>query len=301
MQDHADSTDSRDANIEDADTERLESIRRDLAVWSLKMTTEAGSGHPSSSLSASHVVTALYFGGLMNIDPEDPDDPDRDRFIMSKGHGVPIQYAALAERGYFPTGWLMSLREIGSPLEGHPNMRRVPGIEASTGSLGQGLSIGLGQALAARMTGRDYQVFVMTGDGEVNEGQVWEAVMTADKYAVGNLVAIVDRNDYQQTGAADEVMPLDPLVTRFEAFGWRVLPIDGHDWREVLTALKEARDHTGGPVVVIADTVKGYGVSEIVSEDGNKFHGVPVKPDHLDQAIADVRQNAMTVYPSAGS
>jgi transketolase len=270
------------------DIEQLETIRRELAVWSLQMTTRAGSGHPSTSLSASHIVTALYFGGILKVDPEDPEDPDRDRFIMSKGHGVPILYAALAERGYFPSGWLLSLREIGSPLEGHPNMRRVPGIEASTGSLGQGLSLGLGQALAARVTGNDYNVFVMTGDGELDQGQVWEAAAAAAKYDVSNLVAIVDRNGYQQTGAAADVLPLEPLADKWRAFGWEVARIDGHDWEAVLSALRTARAYDRGPFCVIADTVKGYGVSVIEGDPGNKFHGVPLKPEQLDQAIDEV-------------
>jgi transketolase len=267
------------------DIAALEAMRRRLAAWSIRMTTQAESGHPSSSLSASHIVTALYFGGCMALDPADPTDPDRDRFIMSKGHGVPIQYAALAERGYFPTGWLMTLREIGSPLEGHPNMRRVPGIEASTGSLGQGLSIGLGQALAARVTGRSYMVYVLTGDGELNEGQVWEAATAAAKYQVANLVAIVDRNGYQQTGASDDVLPLDPLAAKWQACGWTVREIDGHDWGAVLAALDDARA-ADGPFVILARTVKGYGVALIEQDRGNKFHGVPLTPEQAERAIA---------------
>src|SRR5271165_3525684 len=174
---------------------RAKSLRQDI----LKMTTEAGSGHPSSSLSAVEIVTALYFGGFLRHDPKNPHWPDRDRFILSKGHAAPVLYAALAQAGYFPHDEIMTLRKLDSPLEGHPNMRRLAGVEASTGSLGQGLSIGVGQALAARLDKRDSRIYVMLGDGELDEGQVWEAAMSAHKFKLENLTAIVDQNGYQQT------------------------------------------------------------------------------------------------------
>lgn len=270
------------------DLAALEAMRKRLAIWSIRMTTAAGSGHPSSCLSASHLVTALYFGGYLRIDPAEPHWPDRDRFILSKGHAAPILYAALAERGVFSTDLLMTLRQIGSPVEGHPNARRLPGVEASTGSLGQGLSLGLGMALAARVQKRAYSVFVLTGDGEIDEGQVWEAAMAAGKYEVDNLVAIVDRNHYQQTGPGDEVMPLAPLAGKWAAQGWAVFETDGHDWAAVLDALDQATQVKGRPAVIIAETQKGYGVSQILEDPGNKFHGVPLKPAEAERAIAEI-------------
>lgn len=270
------------------DTDTLEGIRRRLAVWSIRMTTAAGSGHPSTCLSASHLVTALYFGDVLRYDVARPDWPDRDRFVLSKGHGAPILYAALAERGAFPTARLMDLRTIGSPLEGHPNARRLPWVEASTGSLGQGLSLGLGMALAARVQGRGFRTFVLTGDGEIDEGQVWEAAMAAAKYATDNLVAIVDRNGMQQTGASDAVLPLEPLADKWRAFGWATFEIDGHDWGAIFDALDAAVAVEGRPAVIIARTVKGYGVSQIEADPGNKFHGVPLKPDEAERAIREI-------------
>ena len=265
----------------------LEAIRRKLAISSIRATTKAGSGHPSTCLSASHLVTALYFGGVMHYDPARPDWPGRDRFVLSKGHAAPSLYAALAEAGVIDHD-PMSLRAIGSPLEGHPNARKVAGVEASTGSLGQGLSLALGMALAARLDGHDSRVFALLGDGEVDEGQVWEAAMAAAKYDVDSLVAIVDRNGYQQMGDAHKVMPLDPLPSKWEAFGWRAIEIDGHDWPVVLGALQEARERSGRPTVVIAHTQKGYGVSRILQDPGNKFHGVPLKADEAEAAIQEI-------------
>lgn len=272
----------------EVDTATLEAMRRRLAVWSIRMTTAARSGHPSTCLSAAHVLTALYFGGVLRFDPSRPDWPDRDRFVLSKGHGAPILYAVLAERGVFPTAWLMDLRRIGQPLEGHPNMRRVPGVEASTGSLGQGLSLGLGMALAARVQQRDFRVFVLTGDGEQDEGQLWEAAMAAAKFGADNLIAIVDRNGYQQTGPTDTVMPLDPLAAKWQAFGWATIEIDGHDWDQVLGALHEARSVRGRPCVILARTLKGYGVTQILEDPGNKYHGVPLGPEDAERAIREV-------------
>jgi len=192
----------------------------------LEMTTKAGSGHPSSSLSAIDILTVLFFGAVMRFNPEYPDWPERDRFILSKGHGVPALYAVLAEAGYFDAAQLGTLRQLGSPLEGHPNMRVLPGVEASTGSLGQGLSIGLGHALAARTDGRSYRVYVLIGDGESDEGQIWEAAMATAKFQTDNLTAILDYNKYQQTGSVNKVMPsLEPLVDKWVAFGWDVFEI----------------------------------------------------------------------------
>ncbi len=270
------------------ETARLEEIRKRLAIWSIRMTTKAASGHPSSCLSASHLVTALYFGDIMRYDAANPDWPQRDRFVLSKGHAAPILYAALAEAGTIEENRLMSLREIGSALEGHPNTRRLPGVEASTGSLGQGLSISLGMAMGQRLDGAGARTFVVMGDGEVDEGQVWEAVMAGAKYGVDNLIAMVDRNDFQQMGAADSVLPLDPMALKFAAFGWRVMDIDGHDWKAVLGALREAKVADGRPTLIVAHTKKGYGVTRILEDPGNKFHGVPLSPDEAETAIQEI-------------
>lgn len=266
--------------------EKARLIRRHI----ITTTTAAGSGHPSSALSAAEIVVALYFGGVLRHDPSRPDWPERDRFILSKGHGCPVLYAVLAERGYFPLEWLSTLRQIGSPLEGHPNMLRLPGLEASTGSLGQGLSIGLGHALAARLDGRDYRVYVLIGDGECDEGQVWEAAMGANKYKVDNLTAIIDYNRYQQTGYVPEVMPLEPLKEKWRAFGWQAVEIDGHDFQALFKAFEEAKATKGQPTVIIAHTVKGKGVSLIEKDRGNKFHGVPLTPEQAEVALKEIEE-----------
>ena len=269
----------------------LTRVAQGLAVATIESTTRAGSGHPSSGLSALEIVTSLYFGGVLRHDPKRPDWPDRDRFVLSKGHGCPVLYAALAERGYFPKDWLNSLRQLGAPLEGHPNIVKVPGLEASTGSLGQGLSIALGIALAARLDGRDYRVYALIGDGESDEGQVWEAAMTAAKYRVENLTAIVDRNQYQQTGATEEVMPaLEPLADKWRAFGWHALEVDGHSYDALFDAFDEVRAVRGKPQAIIARTVKGHRVSLIEEDPGNKFHGIPLKPEEAEEAIRELQE-----------
>lgn len=256
-------------------------LRRDI----ITSTTTAGSGHPTSSMSAVEIATALYFGGVLRYDPRNPNWPERDRFILSKGHAAPLLYAVLAHAGYFPTDMLPTLRKLGSPLEGHPNRRRLPGLEASTGSLGQGLSIGLGAALAAKIDGLPYRVYVLTGDGEVGEGQVWEAVMAAYKYKVDNLVAIVDQNGYQQTGPTAEVLDLKPLVPKFEAFGWHAQEINGHDLGEVLAAFDKAKQTKGRPSAIIARTVKGYPIQDLLAGDPN-HHGKPLTREEAEKALA---------------
>ncbi|MFQ5944812.1 MAG: transketolase [Anaerolineae bacterium] len=269
----------------------LTQVAKGLGMVTIESTSRAGSGHPSSGLSALEIVTSLYFGGVLRHDPQRPDWPDRDRFVLSKGHGCPVLYAALAERGYFPRDWVNSLRRLDAPLEGHPNMLKVPGLEASTGSLGQGLSIALGIALAARFDGRDYRVYALIGDGESDEGQVWEAAMTAAKYKVENLTAIVDRNLYQQTGATEEVMPaLEPLADKWSAFGWHVLEVDGHDYEALFAAFEEVRNISAQPQVIIARTVKGHRVSLIEEDPGNKFHGIPLKPEEAEEAIRELQE-----------
>ncbi len=263
--------------------EKAKILRRHI----VRMTTEAGSGHPTSSLSAVEVVTALYFGGFLKHDPQNPGWPQRDRFILSKGHAVPVLYAALAECGYFPVDQLWTLRKLGSPLEGHPNMKRLPGIEASTGSLGQGLSIGVGHALACRLNGYDSHVFVLLGDGEVGEGQVWEAFAAAAKYKLGNLTAIVDQNQFQQTGATQEVLDLTPLDEKVRAFGWHVQTINGNSMEEVVKALQTAKETTDRPTAIIAQTQKGFGILPVLEELGDvNYHGKALPPDAAEKALS---------------
>ncbi|QDU41392.1 Transketolase 2 [Maioricimonas rarisocia] len=263
--------------------ERANAIRKLI----VRITTEAGSGHPSSSLSATEVVTALYFGGFMNYDPNQPKDPKRDRFILSKGHACPVLYSAMAEAGYFPTEEIMTLRKLGSPYEGHPNMKRLKGIEASTGSLGQGLSIGIGHALASQMDNLGFNVFVMLGDGEMGEGQVWEAISCAAKYKLGNLTAIIDQNGYQQTGATSEVLDLTEFQPKIEAFGWHVQTIEGNDMESVVAALTAAAEVKDRPKAIVSKTRKGYGILEVLEKEGDlNFHGKPLPPDLAEKALA---------------
>ena len=265
----------------------LEDVARQLRKDIVTATTAAASGHPSSSLSMVEILATLFFGGVLRYDPNNPKDPDRDRFILSKGHGAPALYAVLAEAGYFPRADLLSLRKMGSPLEGHPNMCRLPGVEASTGSLGQGLSIGIGHALAARIDGRDFRVYVVQGDGETQEGQVWEAAMYAGNHGLDNLTLIIDRNRYQQTDAVAEVQPLDPLDAKLEAFGWNVKEIDGHSLDEVAAALTWAQESGGKPRAIIANTVKGKGVALLEAKQGG-WHGKPVPPDEEAKALEEI-------------
>jgi transketolase len=261
--------------------DRATTIRRHI----VEMLAEAGSGHPGGSLSAVEVVTALYFGGFLRYDPRNPEWPDRDRFILSKGHGVPVQYAALAEAGFFPVSELSTLRKIDSRLQGHPVLGATPGIEASTGSLGQGLSIGLGMALAAKLTGRDYRVYVLLGDGECQEGQVWEAAMAAGHMRPENLVAIVDYNKYQLDGAVADIVGLEPFAEKWRSMQWRVREIDGHSFPEVVEGLTWATEQ-GGPACLIAHTIKGKGVSFMEGE--NAYHGVAPTEEELAKALAEL-------------
>ena len=257
-------------------------LRRDI----VQMTTTAGSGHPSSSLSAIDILVALYCGGVLRHDPTRPQWPDRDRFILSKGHAAPALYAILAERGYFPHEQLSTLRRIGSPLEGHPNMRRLPGVEASTGSLGQGLSIGLGHALAGRVDGRDYRTYVMTGDGEMDEGQVWEALMAAAHLRVDRLTLIVDHNKAQQSNLLERVLDYRPLAEKLRAFHWYVEEIDGHDIGTILGTLERARAVRGRPQAIVAHTVKGKGISWV--EADWSYHGKALTKEELPRALAEL-------------
>jgi len=261
--------------------ERARRIRRHI----LEMLHAAASGHPGGSLSAVEIVTALYFGGVLRYRPDEPEWPDRDRFILSKGHGVPVQYAALAEAGVLPVAELRTLRRIDSRLQGHPVVGITPGIEAATGSLGQGLSIGLGMAWAAKRTGRGFRVYVLLGDGECQEGQVWEAALAAGHHQLDNLVAIVDYNKFQLDGAIADIMDLEPFAAKWQAMGWQTREIDGHDLAQVLAAFEWAR-RTAGPACIIAHTIKGKGVSFM--EGDNAYHGVAPNDDELTRALAEL-------------
>ncbi|MDQ7790045.1 MAG: transketolase [Clostridia bacterium] len=253
----------------------------------VNMICAAGSGHPGGSLSAADIVGALYFGG-MRIDPARPDWPDRDRFVLSKGHAAPVLYAALAERGYFPVEDLVSLRKLGSPLQGHPDMNKLKGVEMSTGSLGQGLSVANGMAMAAKIDGKDFRVFVLLGDGELQEGQVWEAAMAAAHYGLDNVTAFVDFNGLQIDGPVTEVMSPLPIADKWLAFGWHVIEIDGHDIEQVFRAIEESRTVEGRPTAVIANTIKGKGVSFM--ESVVDWHGVAPKEEQRNQALAELTE-----------
>lgn len=251
----------------------------------VSMVHHAQSGHCGGSLSAADIVAALYFD-IMRVDPRRPGMPDRDRFVLSKGHAGPVLYAALALRGYFPPEELMTLRQNDSRLQGHPVSSYLPGVDATTGSLGMGFAQAVGMALEARLCGSGHRVFTLLGDGELNEGVVWETCGTAAKYKLDRLIAVVDRNNLQNDGKADDVMPMEPIDRKFEAFNWRVIKIDGHDTAAVLTALEEASIPAGRPTCIIARTIKGKGVSFM--EDRREWHGKPPSDDELARACKEI-------------
>lgn len=260
----------------------LAATARHLRVEILKMLNSARSGHTGGSLSAIDVLTVLYFH-QMRHDPGKPDWDERDRFVLSKGHAAPALYACLAEAGYFSPDDLKSLRRLGSHLQGHPDMNKTPGVEVCTGSLGQGFSQAVGLALAGRMAGRSARTFVMLGDGELQEGQVWEAAMAAAHYRLDNLCAVVDWNGLQIDGDVDKVMQVTPIGPKFLAFNWHVLEVDGHDLDAIARALDEADRTAGQPTVIIARTVKGKGVP--IFEHKASYHGVPPSDAELSQAL----------------
>jgi transketolase len=253
----------------------------------IDMICTAAAGHPGGSLSAADVVTALYFR-IMRLDPQNPDWPDRDRFILSKGHACPVWYAALAERGYFDKSHLKTLRQMGSILQGHPDMRKTPGIDMTAGSLGHGLSAGLGMALSGKLQQKDYHVFVIIGDGESQEGSIWEASMAAPNFKLDNLTAILDYNHLQNDYSVEDIMPIHPAVDKWLAFGWHVLDIDGHDMAQVVAALEEAKSHKGKPTMIVANTVKGKGVSYM--ENVCEWHGRAPCQEEADQALEELRR-----------
>ena len=261
-----------------------------MRVNIIKMLHEAGSGHPGGSLSAADIVATLYFGGVMNVNPDDPSDPSRDRFILCKGHAAPVLYAALAELGYIPEEELLTLRKLHSRLQGHPDSKKLPGVEACTGSLGQGLSIAAGLALGLRLNAggaAPQRVYALMGDGEIEEGQVWEAAMFAAHYGLDNLVAIVDNNTLQIDGDVREVVGLRAIPEKFRAFGWEVLEVDGHDVEALLEAFATAQGASGKPVCIVASTVKGKGVSFMENQAG--WHGKAPNDEQAQQAIAELK------------
>lgn len=274
-------------NVTTMDLELLKANAKAIRRYIIQITTEAGSGHPSSSLSAVEVVTALYFGGFLRHNKANPRDPKRDRFILSKGHAVPVLYATLCQAGYYTFEQIMTLRKIGSPFEGHPNMKRLDTMEASTGSLGQGLSLGIGHALACRLDNLDSHTYVMMGDGEMAEGQVWEAIAAAEKFKLGNLTAIVDQNGFQQTGSTTDVLDLKPFASKFEAFGWHTQVIQGNTMEAVVEALAKSRSITDRPTVIVSQTKKGFGILPILEQAGDmNYHGKPLSKDLAEKALA---------------
>lgn len=261
--------------------ETARTIRQDI----IEMLAESNSGHPGGSLSAVEILTALYFSE-MNVNPDDPHCEDRDRFVLSKGHAAPVLYSTLAEKGYFEKKHLNTLRKLGSILQGHPNMNDTPGVDMSTGSLGQGLSAANGMALAGKLDKKDYRVFVMLGDGELEEGQVWEAAMTSAHYKLDNVTAFVDHNRLQIDGPIEKVMNPEPVADKFAAFGWHVISIDGHSFEEIFKAIDEAKTVKGKPTMIVANTVKGKGVSFMENQAG--WHGTAPNKEQRDQAIKEL-------------
>lgn len=260
-------------------------LRQDI----ITMLVPAKSGHPGGSLSATDIIATLYFHE-MRINPKDPQWPDRDRFVLSKGHAAPALYAALAEKGFFPKEELLGLRQTGRMLQGHPDMKRVPGVDMSSGSLGQGLSIANGMALAGKMDNKDYRVYVVLGDGEMGEGQVWEAAMASAHYQLDNITAVLDCNGLQIDGSTDQVMSSSPLFDKWRAFGWHVIRVDGHDLEGLLAAFAEAKATKGRPTLLLAKTTKGKGVSFMENQVG--WHGNAPSAEQAEQALAELREEA---------
>jgi transketolase len=266
-------------------TVKLTNIAQDIRFNVIDMVYKAQSGHISPGLGAADIMATLFFD-TMHIDPQYPEIEDRDRFVLSKGHSCPVLYATLALRGYFPVDELKTLRQLGSRLQGHPVAGYLPGIEATTGSLGMGASQAVGMALEGRMLHKDYNIWALLGDGEINEGLIWEAAMGAAKYKLGNLVFIVDRNNLQTDGTCDVVMPMEPIDKKFEAFNWKVIKVDGHNIQDLRAAFDAAQEYKLGPVCIIAKTIKGKGVSFM--ENTTEWHAKPPNDEQYAQAIAEV-------------
>jgi transketolase len=265
--------------------QQLREIARQMRRDIISMLAEAGSGHPGGSLSAVEILAYLYFREL-RVDPQNPAWSDRDRFVLSKGHAAPALYTALAARGFFPREELLTVRKINCRLQGHPDMKKVPGIDMSTGSLGQGISAAVGMGLAGKLDKKDYRVFALLGDGEIEEGQVWEAAMAAAHYKVDNLIAFLDHNGLQIDGPITEVMSPEPMEDKFRAFGWHVERVNGHSFTEIAAALEAAKKVQGKPKMIIADTVKGKGVSFMENELG--WHGNAPSKEQAEKALAEL-------------
>ena len=261
--------------------EQAKQIRRDIVT----MVGAAKSGHPGGSLSAAEILTYLYFEE-MNVKTEDPKWADRDRFVLSKGHAAPVLYATLAHKGFFPVEELSTLRKLGSHLQGHPDMKKVPGVDMSTGSLGTGISTAVGMALACKLDKKDNYIYTVLGDGEIQEGQVWEAAMSAAHYKLDNLIAFVDNNGLQIDGDIDLVLSPNPIDAKFAAFGWHVQVIDGHDFQQIADAVAAAKAETGKPSVIVAKTVKGKGVSYMENQAG--WHGSAPNAEQVAQAMEEL-------------
>lgn len=267
------------------DYKELKVATRKIRENIVTMIHSANSGHPGGSLSAVEILTALYFEE-MNIDPKNPKKDDRDRFVLSKGHAAPVLYATLAEKGYFDKSELTSLRKINSMLQGHPDMKGIPGVEMSTGSLGQGFSVACGMAMASKLDDAPWRVYALLGDGEVQEGIVWEAAMSAAHYKLDNLVAFLDYNGLQIDGETEKVMNINPIVDKFKAFGWNVVEIDGHDFDQIFAVLDVAKETVGKPTMVIAKTIKGKGVSFMEHAAG--WHGTAPSDDDVRKALEEL-------------
>ena len=266
-------------------TAKLEEMAKKLRRHVITMIATAGSGHPGGSLSAADIITALYFK-VMRYNPEDTQWPDRDRFILSKGHAAPILYAALAEAGYFPVAELATLRKLDSRLQGHTDRKFTPGVEMSAGSLGMGLSFAVGTALAARLNSKEYRTYVMLSDGECEEGQTWEAALSAAHFKLNNLVAIIDYNGIQLSGWTRDIMNLEPFTQKWQAFGWHTIDIDGHDFDQILSACQGTEKIKDKPTVIIAHTIKGKGVSFM--ENNAAFHGKAPNREEADRALKEL-------------
>ena len=265
--------------------DELKSISKEIRKDIVKMLTESASGHPGGSLSATDIMTVLFFKE-MNLDPNNEKDPNRDRFVLSKGHAAPVLYSALARRGYFPVEELSTLRKFKSRLQGHPSIQYLPGIDMSTGSLGQGVSAAVGMALAGKIDENDYRVYTLLGDGELEEGQVWEAAMCAAHYKLNNLTAFIDFNGLQIDGDITKVMNPCPIDKKFEAFGWNVLVIDGHNYEEIIDAIEKAKECKDKPTAVVCNTVKGIGVSFM--ENQAAWHGTAPSKEQCETALKEL-------------
>lgn len=268
----------------------LKEIARKIRIDIIEQTAAAKTGHPGGSLSVADIMTVLYFD-KMNINPEDPKMEDRDRLVLSKGHVAPALYATLAERGYFPKEELVKLRKYGAMLQGHPDMKSTPGVDMSSGSLGQGLSVANGMALAAKLDKKEHNIFVILGDGEVQEGQIWEAAMSSAHYKLDNVIAVLDFNGLQIDGTVEKVMNISPIDKKFAAFGWHVIEIDGHDLDAIANAVDEAKAVKGKPAIIIAKTIKGKGVSYM--ENNGAWHGTAPNEEQRKQAVEELERGAV--------